>query len=156
MNDTLLINEGRSCARSGGRPNMFEARKVKNGQGAPREYRMSENNTTDAKQVDLLERILEDGNLQRAYNSVCANKGSAGIDGIGTDGPLSQIAEIGFPNLKEQIRKGKYHPKPVLRVEIPKEGGKMRDLGIPRVLWPLRQRLRKLARSRIPNGTCEF
>jgi RNA-directed DNA polymerase len=95
---------------------------------------MSENNTTDAKQVDLLERILDDENIQKAYNKVCANKGSAGIDGIGTDGLLSQITEIGLPNLKEQIRKGKYRPKPVLRVEIPKEGGKVRNLGIPRVL----------------------
>jgi RNA-directed DNA polymerase len=111
-----------------------EARKVVGAQGEPRECRMSENNTTDAEQVGLLERILDDRNLQRAYDRVCANKGSAGIDGIGTDGLLSQIAGIGLENLKEQIRKGKYRPKPVLRVEIPKEGGKTRNLGIPRVL----------------------
>jgi len=95
---------------------------------------MSENNTSDAKQVDLLEKILTDENLQMAYNKVCANKGSAGIDGIGTDGLLNQVNEIGLSHLKEQVRKGKYRPKPVLRVEIPKEGGKVRNLGIPRVL----------------------
>ncbi len=37
----------------------------------------------------LLDRILDDRNLQRAYDRVCANAGSAGVDGIGTDGLLS-------------------------------------------------------------------
>jgi len=95
---------------------------------------MSENNTTDAKRTDLLERILDSRNLQRAYDRVCINKGSAGVDGIGTDGLLSQITAMGLENLKGQIREGKYRPKPVLRVEIPKEGGKTRNLGIPRVM----------------------
>jgi retron-type reverse transcriptase len=56
------------------------------------------------------------------------------MDGIGTDGLLSQITAMGLENLKAQIRKGKYRHKPVLRVEIPKEGGKTRNLGIPRVI----------------------
>jgi RNA-directed DNA polymerase len=134
MTDTPLIKEGRSCTRSGGGPCATETRKVEGVQGGPRECGMSENNTTDAKRVDVLERILDSRNLQRAYDRVCANKGSAGIDGIGTDGLLSQITEMGLENLKEQIRKGKYRPQPVLRVEIPKEGGKTRNLGIPRVM----------------------
>jgi hypothetical protein len=133
MTDTPLIKEGRSCTRSGGGPCATETRKVEGVQGGPRECGMSENNTTDAKRVDVLERILDSRNLQRAYDRVCANKGSAGIDGIGTDGLLSQITEMGLENLKEQIRKGKYRPQPVLRVEIPKEGGKTRNLGIPTV-----------------------
>ena len=134
MKDTSLINDGSSCTRNGGRPKLTETQKVDSTQGELRECRMSENNTTDVKRVDVLERILESGNLQRAYERVCANKGSAGIDGIGTEGLLSQITEMGLENLKEQIRKGKYRPKPVLRVEIPKEGGKTRNLGIPRVM----------------------
>ncbi len=134
MKDTLLVTDGSSCTRSGDRPEAPEARKVKGEEGAPRECGMSEKNASDAKRVDLLEKILDSGNLQRAYERVCANKGSAGVDGIGTDGLLDQITEIGLENLKEQIRKGKYRPKPVLRVEIPKEGGRTRNLGIPRVL----------------------
>ena len=134
MNDTSLVKHGSSCTRSGSRPGVPEARKVDGTQGEPRECRMSENNTTNAERVGLLERILDDRNLQRAYDRVCANAGSAGIDGVGTDGLLSQITGIGLGNLKEQIRKGKYRPQPVLRVEIPKEGGKTRNLGIPRVM----------------------
>ncbi len=134
MKDTSLVTDGSSCTCSGDRPEAPEARKVKCEKGAPRECGMSEKNARDAKRVELLEKILDSGNLQRAYERVCANKGSAGVDGIGTDGLLDQITEIGLENLKEQIRKGKYRPKPVLRVEIPKEGGKTRNLGIPRVL----------------------
>lgn len=134
MNDTSLVKHGSSCTRSGSRPGVPETRKVNGTQGEPRECRMSENNTTDVERVGLLDRILDDRNLQRAYDRVCANAGSAGVDGIGTDGLLSQITEIGLGNLKEQIRKGKYRPQPVLRVEIPKEGGKTRNLGIPRVM----------------------
>ncbi|HZJ88895.1 MAG TPA: group II intron reverse transcriptase/maturase [Sphaerochaeta sp.] len=134
MKDTSLVTDGSSCTRSGGRPDVTEARKVKEAEGAPRECGMSEKNATNAKRVDLLEKILDSGNLQRAYDRVCANKGSAGVDGIGTDELLDQLDDMGIGNLKEQIRKGKYRPKPVLRVEIPKEGGKTRNLGIPRVL----------------------
>lgn len=134
MKDTSLIEDGRTCTRSGGRPGTLEARNVEGGQGEPRGCGMSENNTTDAKRTDLLERILDSRNLQKAYDRVCANKGSAGVDGVGTDGLLSQITAMGLENLKGQIREGKYRPKPVLRVEIPKEGGKTRNLGIPRVM----------------------
>ncbi len=33
--------------------------------------------------------------------------------------------------IRQSILDGRYRPKPVLRVEIPKEGGKKRKLGIP-------------------------
>ena len=36
--------------------------------------------------------------------------------------------------LREQIRNGKYNPKAVLRVEIPKADGSKRKLGIPTVV----------------------
>lgn len=36
--------------------------------------------------------------------------------------------------LKEQIRNRKYKPKPVNRVEIPKDNGGVRNLGVPTVL----------------------
>jgi len=39
-----------------------------------------------------------------------------------------------WPEIREQLLSGKYKPKPVLRVEIPKPGGGVRKLGIPCVV----------------------
>lgn len=83
--------------------------------------------------MELLEKILDDNNLFRAYKQVYKNKGTSGIDKV-------TVEELGFymyqhkEEIKEQIRNLKYRPRPVRRVEIPKENGKMRKLGIPTVV----------------------
>ena len=83
--------------------------------------------------MELLEEILDDKNLFNAYKQVYKNKGTSGVDGITVD-------ELGYymfkhkEEIKEQIRNLKYKPSPVRRVEIPKENGKMRKLGIPTVV----------------------
>lgn len=83
--------------------------------------------------MELLEEILDDKNLFNAYKQVYKNKGTSGVDGITVD-------ELGYymfkykAEIKEQIRNLKYKPSPVRRVEIPKENGKMRKLGIPTVV----------------------
>ena len=83
--------------------------------------------------MELLEKILDDNNLFRAYKQVYKNKGTSGIDKV-------TVEELGFymyqhkEEIKEQIRNLKYRPSPVRRVEIPKENGKMRKLGIPTVV----------------------
>lgn len=41
--------------------------------------------------------------------------------------------------LTERIRRGKYTPSPVRRVEIPKPDGKIRKLGIPTVIYRIIQ-----------------
>jgi group II intron reverse transcriptase/maturase len=67
-----------------------------------------------------------------AYKLVKANKGSAGVDG-------QSIAEF-EEDLKNNLFKiwnrmssGSYFPPPVRRVDIPKDNGKTRPLGIPTV-----------------------
>ena len=83
--------------------------------------------------MELLEKILNDNNLYNAYKQVYKNKGASGIDGV-------TVEELGVymyqhkEEIKEQIRNLKYKPSPVKRVEIPKENGKMRKLGIPTVV----------------------
>lgn len=39
-----------------------------------------------------------------------------------------------WSSIREQIRQRKYKPQPVLRVEIPKPNGRVRNLGIPSVI----------------------
>lgn len=90
--------------------------------------------TNRAKQTEgLLEQILTDENFERAYRQVKKNKGAAGIDGMQADELLPYLRE-NQKKLVQTLRDGKYHPRPVRRVEIPKENGKTRKLGIPTVV----------------------
>jgi RNA-directed DNA polymerase len=99
------------------------------------EKRITENNITDADSGvnRLLEQILEPDNLNRAYKQVKKKKGSHGIDGMEVEHLLQHFKEKG-EELRKAILEGKYHPKPVRRVEIPKDNGKKRQLGIPTVV----------------------
>ncbi|MDO5401356.1 MAG: group II intron reverse transcriptase/maturase [Eubacteriales bacterium] len=83
--------------------------------------------------ADLLERILNRDNLNRAYKRVRANKGAPGIDGMTVEDALTWLREH-REELLESIRKGKYKPQPVRRKEIPKPDGGTRQLGIPTVI----------------------
>lgn len=82
---------------------------------------------------NLLERILETDNMNLAYKRVKANKGSHGVDGMTVDELLQFLKQNG-DQIKQSILEGTYRPKPVKRVEIPKDGGGIRLLGIPTVL----------------------
>ena len=83
--------------------------------------------------MELLEKVLDDKNLYKAYEQVYKNKGTSGVDGI-------TVEELGYSlflhkeEIKEQIRNRKYKPSPVKRVYIPKENGDKRGLGIPTVV----------------------
>ena len=96
---------------------------------------ITENNFTTIEQADygLLEMILSPTNLNKAYKQVKSNKGSGGVDGLGVEELLDYLLNH-KDELLQSIIRGKYKPNPVRRVEIPKEGGKKRQLGIPTVV----------------------
>lgn len=83
--------------------------------------------------ADLLEKVLSRDNLNRAYKRVKANKGASGVDGMTVEEALPWLKEH-RNELLESIRNGKYKPSPVRRVEIPKDNGGVRKLGIPTVI----------------------
>ena len=83
--------------------------------------------------ADLLEKVLDRDNLNRAYKRVKANKGACGVDGMTIEEALPWLKEH-REELLESIRSGKYKPSPVHRVEIPKDNGGKRQLGIPTVI----------------------
>ena len=70
--------------------------------------------------ADLLEKVLDRDNLNRAYRRVKANKGASGVDGMTVDEALPWLKEH-REELLASIRNGKYKPSPVRRVEIPME-----------------------------------
>lgn len=87
----------------------------------------------DSAQPQLLEKILDRNNLNRAFKRVKANKGAPGIDGMTIDEAFTYLKE-NKEELIGRILKGKYTPSPVRRVEIPKPDGGIRKLGIPTVI----------------------
>ena len=80
-----------------------------------------------------LERILSPVNLRKAFKKVVSNKGSAGIDGMETY-ELEYYIKSHPYEISESVRNGKYRPKPINRVYIPKDNGEQRPLGIPTVV----------------------
>lgn len=82
---------------------------------------------------NLLEAILDRNNLNKAYLKVKRNGGSAGIDGMTVDEMLPYLKEH-REELLTALRSGKYKPKAVRQVEIPKPDGGKRKLGVPTVI----------------------
>ena len=81
----------------------------------------------------LMEAVVGRENMRRALKRVKANKGAPGIDKM-------PVSELGghliehWPRIREDLLDGRYQPAPVRKVEIPKPGGGMRELGIPTVV----------------------
>jgi RNA-directed DNA polymerase len=82
---------------------------------------------------DLMERICERENLNRAYKRVKANKGAPGIDGMTVKELYGWLKEH-KEGLIASLLEGSYEPSPVLGKEIDKPGGGERRLGIPTVV----------------------
>jgi RNA-directed DNA polymerase len=89
-------------------------------------------NTTGDK-PRLLEYILSPANLNNAYKQVKRNDGSGGVDKMDTKTLLPYL-QAHREELLRALQEGSYKPQPVRRVEIPKENGKKRQLGIPTVV----------------------
>lgn len=67
-----------------------------------------------------------------AYKMVKANRGAAGVDEE-TIKDFEQDLKGNLYKIWNRMSSGSYHPPAVLRVEIPKDDGKKRKLGIPTV-----------------------
>ena len=76
----------------------------------------------NSAQPELLEKILNKDNLNRAFKRVKANKGAPGIDGITVEETGAYLKE-NQQTIIAKIYKGKYTPDAVRRVEIPKPDG---------------------------------
>lgn len=85
------------------------------------------------KWYSLMDKVWKMENLQSALRQVARNQGGAGVDGQS----CAAYRQAGAPRLarlQEQLKQGRYQPKPVKRVWIPKLGSReLRPLGIPTV-----------------------
>ena len=78
----------------------------------------------------MIEYVIQQRNLNKAYRQVCANKGAGGVDGMEISQLKAHLQSHG-QDLVEHICNGSYQPSPIKGVEIPKSSGKTRMLGIP-------------------------
>ena len=81
---------------------------------------------------NLMERIVELRNIERAWKKVKANHGAPGADGVTLD-KFFQTFRTQWSTVRQQLLDGTYEPSPARRKSIPKPDGSERHLGIPNV-----------------------
>ena len=79
----------------------------------------------------MLEDITARWNLNKAFKKVKQNRGAGGVDRMEVEELLPYLKARG-DEIVRSVLDGTYRPNPVRRVEIPKENGKTRGLGIRR------------------------
>jgi RNA-directed DNA polymerase len=92
-------------------------------------------NPTGAKKVhSLIDKVYQRKNLEMAWETVKANRGSGGVDGQSLDEFAAQLDQQ-LDRLQSELKEDVYRPQPVRQVRIPKEGkpGEFRTLGIPTI-----------------------
>jgi len=80
-----------------------------------------------------MERVVERSNLWSAYQRVVQNKGAPGVDDL-TVAEFKDWLKVHWPSVKQALLEGRYLPRPVRRVDIPKPSGGIRTLGVPTVV----------------------
>jgi len=71
--------------------------------------------------------------LREAYRLGKRNNGAAGIDGVTFEAVEAEGIEEFLEQLREELVQRSYRPQRARKVEIPKEGGKVRQLSIPSI-----------------------
>jgi len=82
---------------------------------------------------NLMERIVDQANMETAWRKVEANQGAPGPDGVTLD-QFHETFRPQWPEIRRQLLEGTYQPGPARRKSIPKPDGSQRHLGIPNVI----------------------
>lgn len=96
-------------------------------------YQLYEGSLKGNKFDRLMPLIVSEQNIILAYRNICKNNGSKTP---GTDGKtITEIQSLPIETVIKTVRNklNFYQPKKVRRVEIPKDNGKTRPLGIPSI-----------------------
>ena len=92
-------------------------------------------NPTGARKVhSLIDKVYQRKNLEMAWETVKANRGSGGVDGQNLEEFATQLDQQ-LDRLQSELKGDTYQPQPVRQVQIPKAGkpGEFRKLGIPTI-----------------------
>jgi RNA-directed DNA polymerase len=85
---------------------------------------------TKSEDHGLMEEVVERSNLKLAYQRVVENKGAPGVDDVSVP-EFKDWLKMRWPSVKIALLEGRYLPRPVRRVDIPKPSGGSRTLGVP-------------------------
>lgn len=84
------------------------------------------------KWYSLIDKVIQPETLRIAWWKVESNKGASGVDEVSVS-RFKEQEERYLTELTEELKSGRYVPKAVRRVNIPKGPGQTRPLGIPTV-----------------------
>ena len=110
-------------------PNACKANKTQSSSSTPAVVGKS---ALDSTSSSLMERIVDEANMEAAWKRVKANRGAPGPDGVTIDEFFDTFRHH-WPDVRRQLLEGTYQPTPVRRKSIPKPDGGERHLGIPTV-----------------------
>jgi len=86
-----------------------------------------------ATSAPLMNEVVQEETLARAWKAVRRNRGGPGTDGVTIDAFASWWGD-NRQRIADELLAGTYKPQPVKRCEIPKAKGGVRVLGVPTVL----------------------
>jgi RNA-directed DNA polymerase len=90
------------------------------------------NGVKGGRWFSLIDKVSAPRTLALAWAKVRANRGVSGVDGQSVERFESKAEEY-LAELSEALRTGTYRPQAIRRVDIPKDDGRTRPLGIPTV-----------------------
>jgi retron-type reverse transcriptase len=93
-------------------------------------FTTEDDTASPVEEEQLMEEVVDRDNLLTALQNVKRNGGAPGINGMRVE-ELPDYLKRKWPKIRGQLLDGTYVPSPVKRVEIPKPGGGIRQLGIP-------------------------
>ena len=118
-----------------GNPSQEIAVKLQRTAGKPNVSTASEHQKPhEPQEMHLMEQVVSNHIVGQALKRVETKGGKApGIDGMKRE-ELRTYLRTHWIEIKAQLLAGDYEPQPIRRVEIPKDGGGVRELGIPTML----------------------
>lgn len=110
----------------------IQARAIETPRLEQSEAAIMEPRTLSIDPEQLMEQIVDQANIDRAWKNVRSNRGAPGPDGIKI-AAFPEVFRSHWPKIRQQLLDGTYQPSAARRKSILKDDGTERHLGIPNI-----------------------